>query len=51
MDKVYVIMFDLEILESHFYTDETKVSKRVEVLRELYNSTKYWYKTFYNTDS
>jgi hypothetical protein len=44
-------MFDLEILESHFYTDETKVSKRVEGLRELYNSTKYWYKTLHKTDA
>lgn len=44
MDKVYLIMFDSEIFESDFYTDENKVSERVEQLRKSFGD-KYWYKT------
>jgi hypothetical protein len=47
LDKVYVIMFELEIWESGFYTDETKVSERVEALRTSLNSNSYWYKTLH----
>lgn len=44
MAKVYVIMFESDIMESVFYTDENKVSERVEQLRKSFGD-KYWYKT------
>lgn len=47
MDKVYVIMFETEIWESGFYTDEDKASERVESLRSTLKSNNYWYKTLH----
>jgi len=44
LNEVYVIMFESEITEGVFYTDEIKVSEIVEQLRESF-SDKYWYKT------
>jgi hypothetical protein len=44
LDKVFVIMWFGEIAESTFYTDEIKVSERVERLNKTLNDG-YWYKT------
>jgi hypothetical protein len=44
VDKVYVLMWFNEIAESTFYTDENKVSERVERLNTTLNAG-YWYKT------
>jgi hypothetical protein len=40
-------MFEKEIWESGFYTEEDKVIKRVESLRSTFRSNSYWYKTLH----
>jgi hypothetical protein len=44
LDKVYVIMWFNDMIENTFYTDENKVSERVERLNTIFNDG-YWYKT------
>lgn len=44
IEKVYVIMFESEIFESDFYTDPNKAIERLEKLRALLNTDKYWCK-------
>jgi hypothetical protein len=43
MKEVYVIMFIQRLYENIFYTDESTVAKRVEMLNVCANSSNYWY--------
>lgn len=43
--KIFVMMFLDKIVDDTYYTDEVKISKRVEGLNEIVGANKYWYKT------
>lgn len=50
LEEVYVIMYLSEVFESGYYTNEEKVSERVEWLNETATSERFWYKRLFKVD-
>lgn len=47
LEEVYVIMYLSEVFESGYYTNEEKVSERVESLNDTTKSERFWYKRLF----
>lgn len=51
IEEVFVIMYLSEVFESGYYTNEEKVSERVEGLNETTKSERFWYKRLFKVDA